>query len=195
MAIKRGGYDGEPEASKRLRGSNWNKDHVKMDFDRIIVSNDNGWKYGGVGKEMGEFIERTPANLKESLGARLLNAPMSLESCDVGMTFQLKMLEFVDSMNQELLVGKEVRADETKWLSPALIMQGVRPSSWTKKLANVNMPSMLVELGKASKVKEFVLDMDNYYDVQRLERNNKVPKAVTLLIDHALKWWTSKNVQ
>jgi hypothetical protein len=78
---------------------------------------------------MGEFIERTPANLKESLGARLPNAAMSLESGDVGWTFQLKMLEFVDSMNQELLIGKEVRADKTKWLSPALIMQGVRPSS------------------------------------------------------------------
>jgi hypothetical protein len=66
---------------------------------------------------MGEFIERTPANLKESLGARLPNAPISLKSCDVRLTFQLKMLEFVDSMNQELLVGKEVRADKTKSLS------------------------------------------------------------------------------
>jgi hypothetical protein len=51
------------------------------------------------GKEMGESIERTPANLKESLGARLLIAPMSLESCDVGLTFQLKMLKCMDSMN------------------------------------------------------------------------------------------------
>jgi hypothetical protein len=67
---------------------------------------------------MGEFIEMTPANLKESLGARLPNAPMTLESCDVGLTFQLKMLEFVDSMNRKLQVGKEVRADKTKWLSP-----------------------------------------------------------------------------
>jgi hypothetical protein len=66
---------------------------------------------------MGEFIEKTPANLKETLGARLPNAHMSLETCDVGLTFQLKMLEFVDSMNQELLVGKEVRADKSKWLS------------------------------------------------------------------------------
>jgi hypothetical protein len=39
------------------------------------------------------------------------------------------------------------------------------------------------------------LEMNNYYDVQRLERNNKVPKAVTFLIDHALERWTSKNVQ
>ena len=59
-------------------------------------------------------------------------------------------------------------------------MQGARPSSWTKKLANVNMPSMLLELGKACKVKEFVLEMDNYYDVQRPEVDNKVSKAVTL---------------
>jgi hypothetical protein len=55
--------------------------------------------------EMGESIERTLANLKESLGARLPNAPMSLESGDVGLTFQLKVLEFMDSMNQELQVG------------------------------------------------------------------------------------------
>ena len=73
-----------------------------MDFDRNIVSNDNGWEYGEFGKDMGESIERTLANLKESLGARLPNAPMSLESDDVGLTFQLKMLEFMDSMNQEL---------------------------------------------------------------------------------------------
>jgi len=55
-----------------------------MDFDRTIVSNDNGWEYGGFGKEMGKSIEKTPASLKESLGARLPNAPMTLESCDVG---------------------------------------------------------------------------------------------------------------
>jgi hypothetical protein len=73
-----------------------------MDFDRTIVSNDNGWEYGGFGKEMGESIERTPANLKENLGARFPNALMSLESCDVGFKFQLKMLKFMDSMNQEL---------------------------------------------------------------------------------------------
>jgi hypothetical protein len=73
-----------------------------MDFDHTIVSNDNGWEYGGFGKGMEESIERTPANLNENLGARLPNAPMSLESCDVGLTFQLKMLEFMDSMNQEL---------------------------------------------------------------------------------------------
>jgi hypothetical protein len=31
------------------------------------------------------------------------------------MTFQLKMLEFMDYMYEKLQVGKEVRADKTKW--------------------------------------------------------------------------------
>jgi hypothetical protein len=88
-----------------------------MDSDRTIVSNGNNWEYGGFGKEIGESIERTPTNLKESLGARLPNSAMRLESCDVGLTLQLKMLEFMESMNQELQVGKEVRADNTKWWS------------------------------------------------------------------------------
>jgi hypothetical protein len=61
-----------------------------MDFDRTIVSNDNGWEYGGIGKKMGESIEKTPANVKKCFGARLPNAPMILESCEVGLTFQLK---------------------------------------------------------------------------------------------------------
>jgi c-di-AMP phosphodiesterase-like protein len=56
------------------------------------------------------------------------------------------------------------------------------------------MPSMLLGLGKANKVKKLVLEMDNYYDVQRPERDTKVSKAVTFVIDHVLEWWTSKNV-
>jgi hypothetical protein len=32
-----------------------------------------------------------------------------------------------------------------------------------------------------------MLEMDNYYDVQRPERNNKVSKTVTFLIDHSLE--------
>ena len=37
------------------------------------------------------------------------------------------------------------------------MMQGARPSSSTKKLAKVNMPSTFSRLGKARKVKEFCL--------------------------------------
>jgi hypothetical protein len=40
-------------------------------------------------------------------------------------------------------------------------------------------------------VKDFVLETDNYNDVQRPERDNKVSKAVTFVIDHVLEWWTS----
>jgi hypothetical protein len=72
-------------------------------------------------------------------------------------------------------------------------MKGARPYSWIKKLAKVNMPSILSGLGKGSKLRKFVLEMDNYYDMQRPKKNNKVSKAVTFLIVHGFEWWTSKN--
>jgi hypothetical protein len=62
-------------------------------------------------------------------------------------------------------------------------MQVVRPISLTKKLVGVNMSSTLSEFGNASKVKKNVFEMDLYYDVQRPERNNKVSKAVTFVIE------------
>ena len=74
-------------------------------------------------------------------------------------------------------------------------MQGARPSPSTKKLAKVNMPSTFPRLGKARRVKEFLLEMDNYYDVQKPEEGDKVSIAVTFLEDHALQWWTSKKEQ
>jgi hypothetical protein len=42
------------------------------------------------------------------------------------------------------------------------------------------MPNILSGLGKASKVKEFVVEMDNYHVVQRPEVDDKVSKAVIL---------------
>ena len=74
-------------------------------------------------------------------------------------------------------------------------MQGARPSSSTKKLAKVNMPNNFSGLGKARKVKEFLLEMNNYYDVQKPKEEGKVSIAVTFLKDHALQWWTSKKEQ
>ena len=119
---------------------------------------------------------------------------MNLETGDVGLSFQLKMLEFMDSMRQEIKRGKEERARQDKMIE-LLMMQGARPSSSTKKLAKVNMPSTFSGLGKARKVKEFLLEMDNYYDVQKPEEGDKVSIAVTFLKDHALQWWTSKKEQ
>jgi hypothetical protein len=37
-----------------------------------------------------------------------------------------------------------------------------------------------------------VLEMNNYYDVQRPERDNKVSKAVTFVIDHVFEWGLGK---
>jgi hypothetical protein len=42
---------------------------------------------------MEESIERTPANLKKNLRAKLSNAPKSLESCYVGLKFQFEKLD------------------------------------------------------------------------------------------------------
>ena len=49
------------------------------------------------------------------------------------------------------------------------------------------MPSILSGLGKASKVKEFVLEMENYYDVQRPRGTIRFPKWLLFFIDHALE--------
>ena len=57
------------------------------------------------------------------------------------------------------------------------------------------MPSTFSELGKARKVKEFLLDMNNYYDVQKLEEGDKVSIAVTFLKDNAFHWWAGKKEQ
>ena len=59
---------------------------------------------------MEESFERTAANLKDNSGARLSNALENLKNNNVGLTFQFKMLEFMDTMNQNLYIAKEMRA-------------------------------------------------------------------------------------
>ncbi|MGH3053573.1 MAG: hypothetical protein ACRDL7_01175, partial [Gaiellaceae bacterium] len=113
---------------------------------------------------------------------------------DLEAAFWRKMLEFMDSVKQELKHGKEER-DRQERMIAHLLIQWSRPSSLTKKLAKVNMPSTFSGLGKARKVKEFLLEMDNYYDVQKPEEEDKVSIAVTFLKEHALQWWTSKKEQ
>ena len=67
--------------------------------------NSNKSIHGGFGEEMEDSIEMAPANLEENLGARWPNALKILENDNVGFNFQLKMLEFMDFMNQELKCG------------------------------------------------------------------------------------------
>lgn len=71
MAIKFGGYDGGPEIFERLWCSNWNNDHVQMDFDHAIDFNDNGGYDGKFSEEMEVSFEKAPANLKDNLESRL----------------------------------------------------------------------------------------------------------------------------
>jgi hypothetical protein len=59
-------------------------------------------------------------------------------------------------MNQKLKWSKRMRAQQDNMVE-SLIMQDARPSSCTKKLANVNMPNTFSGFGKACKVKEFLL--------------------------------------
>lgn len=54
--------------------------------------------------------------------------------------------------------------------------------SLINKLAKVIMQSTFWGLGKARELKECVLEMDNTYDVQRLQLDNKVAIAVTIFI-------------
>jgi hypothetical protein len=66
--------------------------------------------------------------------------------------------------------------------------------------AKVNIPSILSGFDKSNNVKEFVLEMDNYYDVQRPKRDKKVSKALYFLynmclsdglakVHNSLRWW------
>lgn len=105
--------------------------------------------------EIEESLERAPAYFKENLGTRLQNAYKSLVSSNVRLKFQLKMLEFLNFMNQELKRGKNKRVRQCKIIE-LLTMQSARPSSSTKKLAKTNMPSTFSSLGKARKRKEKV---------------------------------------
>ena len=164
MAIERAGDVGEPRASKKLQRSKRNKDHVQKDFDPTMDFNDNGGDDDAMGEEMVVSFEKNPAILEENSEARLPNASGSLKGGDVGLKFQLKMLEFMDSMNKELKRSKEKRARQDKVIE-LLMMQGARPSSSTKKLAEVNMASIFLRLGKAKKVKRNLLEMNNFYDV------------------------------
>jgi hypothetical protein len=174
----------EPGASKRPR-TRGNKD---LDPTSEAHSHDSN--------EQGAATENNRIR-EESRQEEPLNEGESFQGGgrqDTELAFRSKILEFMDSVNQELKRVKEER-DRQERLIEHLLMQGSRPSSSTKKLAKGNMPSTFSGLGKARKVKEFLLEMDNYYDVQKPDEEDKVSIAVTFLKDHALQWWTSKKEQ
>ena len=179
---------GEPKAFKKMQSSKWNKDLVEEGVAFAIDLNDNGGDNGGhtsgIGVEVEEILQRSASNNKKNLGARLLDPLVNLEIGDVRLNFHLKMLEFMNFVNQEIKCGKEKRARQEKVIE-LLIMQGTRSSSLTKKLAKANMPSTFFGFDKVKKVIELLLEMDRYCDVQKPKEEDKVSIAVTFLKDHA----------
>ena len=192
MGRKKVAESTEPIASKRPRRGG-NKDLDPLSEAPSFDSNEQGRDNNLAHEEEVEESQREPSDDERS-GARLPEPPHGVANQEPDMSFQLRMLEFMDNVNRELKRGKKERARQDK-LIEHLMMQGSKPSSSTKKLAKVNMPSTFSGLGKARKVKEFLLEMDNYYDVQKPEEEDKVSIAVTFLKDHALQWWTSKKEQ
>ncbi len=50
----------------------------------------------------------------------------------------------------------------------------------------MNLSSTFFGLKKAQKIKEFLFEMDNYYNIQKVEEIDKFFIIVTLLRDYAL---------
>ena len=185
MAKKKAAEGGEGETSKRPRTRRHREPRIVEEATEVddLETNDEV-----------ESLHGEPVSSEEETEARFPHVHEGLATEDADLNFRTKMLEFMDNVNQELKRTKEKSARQER-LIEHLLMQGSKPSSSTKKLAKVNMPSTFSGLGKARKVKEFLLEMDNYYDVQKPDEDDKVPIAVTFLKDHALQWWTSKKEQ
>ena len=107
MGNKRACDGSKPRASKKVQYSKRNKKSYPRGCS--LDSNDNGVDDGRVGEEVEESLQRDASNNQEHLEARLPNPPASLESGDIGLNFQLKILEFIDFVNQEIKRGKEER--------------------------------------------------------------------------------------
>ena len=108
---------GKPKSSNKLERSKQSKDPVLEDVFLTIDSNDNGVEDGGFGEKVEESLQRDASNDQGNSGASLLpDPPVNLEMEDVGLSFQLKILEFMDSMRQEIKHGKEERARQDKMI-------------------------------------------------------------------------------
>lgn len=83
--------------------------------------------------------------------------------------------------------GKRKKAQQDKMIDLFMI-QGARHSFFAKKLAKVNMPNTFSRLGNEGKVKNIVFKMDNCYDIQWREEDNKVTIMVTFKRNYALEW-------
>ncbi|KAL2643126.1 hypothetical protein R1flu_010713 [Riccia fluitans] len=58
-----------------------------------------------------------------------------------------------------------------------------------KRMCKPKQPTPFIGTGKAVKVKDFLDELDMYFDMQLAQEEEKVKVAATFLKDHALKWW------
>lgn len=89
-----------------------------------------------------------------------------------------------DLMFEELVKTLQVMQGEIKELKE----KGTSSSS--HKLCKTNMPSSFTGVGKAHKVKDFLVELELYFEAQRALEGDKITIAVTFLKEHALLWWT-----
>ena len=89
-----------------------------------------------------------------------------------------------DVMFEELVKTLQVMQEEIKDLKEK------STSSSSHKLCKTNMPSSFTGVGKAHKVKDFLVELELYFEAQRALEEDKITIAVTFLKDHALLWWT-----
>ena len=101
--------NGEPKSFKWLQCSNRNKNPIQEDVAPATDSYHNSRNEGETNEEVEESLQSKPWNDEQHLGTRLSNPPQNLKSRNVGLSFQSKMLKFMDSMNQKLKHGREER--------------------------------------------------------------------------------------
>lgn len=86
-----------------------------------------------------------------------------------------------DLMFEELVKTLQVMQGEIKELKEK------GPSSSSHKLCKTNMPSSFTGIGKAHKVKDFLVELELYFEAQRALDEDKITITVTFK-DHALLW-------
>ena len=145
MAKKKAAEGGEAGTSKRLRTTRLGEPEIveeATDFDDMETNDEV------------ESLHGDPESSEEESGTRLQDVQNEHARGDADVNFRIKMLEFMDNVNQELKRTQEKSARQEK-LIEHLLMQGSKPSSSTKKLAKVNMPSTFSGLVRPGRSKNF----------------------------------------
>ncbi|KAL2635309.1 hypothetical protein R1flu_006788 [Riccia fluitans] len=84
-----------------------------------------------------------------------------------------KMLATMQAMQEELAAVRASRIEEAS----------------TKRLCKPKQPTPFTGTGKGPKVKDFLIELDMYFDAQRANEEDKVITAVTFFKESALTWW------